>query len=94
MDTHDLSRGRGSLENAVRRIKAKVVTASITTDILYPPHQQQEIQKVIQSVGGSCSYEEIEDQNGHDGFLATAEIGAIFSQLLEDQQTIIKVMRR
>ena len=86
MDTHDLSRGRGSLENAVRRIKGKVVTASISTDILYPPHQQQEIQKVIQSVGGSCSYEEIEDQNGHDGFLlATAEIGDIFSQLLEDQ---------
>ena len=85
MDTHDLSRGRGSLENAARRIKAKVATASISTDILYPPHQQNEIQKVIQSVGGSCSYEEIEDPNGHDGFLlATAEIGAIFKQFLED----------
>ena len=86
MDTHDISRGRGSLENAARRIRAKVATASISTDILYPPHQQQEIQKVIQSVGGSCSYEEIEDPNGHDGFLlAAAEIGGIFKKFLEDK---------
>ena len=84
MDTHDLARGRGSMIDAATRIKAKVATASISTDILYPPHQQLEIQKVIESTGGICSYHEIDDPNGHDGFLlATTHIGAIFSHLLE-----------
>ena len=84
MDTHDLARGRGSMSDAAARIKAKVATASISTDILYPPHQQLEIQKVIESTGGICSYHEIDDPNGHDGFLlATTDIGAIFSHLLE-----------
>ena len=84
MDTHDLARGRGSRSDAAARIKAKVATASIATDILYPPHQQSEIQKVIESTGGICSYHEIDDPNGHDGFLlATKDIGAIISHLLE-----------
>ena len=83
MDTHDLSRGRGTMTDAVSRIKAQVATASITTDILYPPHQQVQIQEVIQAVGGECSYIEIDDPNGHDGFLlATKEIGTVFSSLI------------
>ncbi|MBT95231.1 MAG: homoserine O-acetyltransferase [Acidimicrobiaceae bacterium] len=84
MDTHDLARGRGSLKDAASRIEAKVATASITTDILYPPQQQKEIQRVIESVGGTCSYVEIDDPNGHDGFLlATTDISAIFRRVLE-----------
>lgn len=84
MDTHDLARGRGSLKDAASRIKASVATASITTDILYPPQQQKEIQRVIESVGGTCSYDEIDDPNGHDGFLlATTDISAIFRRVLE-----------
>ena len=72
------------MSDAATRIKAKVATASISTDILYPPHQQLEIQKVIESTGGICSYHEIDDPNGHHGFLlATTRIGAIFSHLLE-----------
>ena len=83
LDTHDLSRGRGTITDAVSRIKAQVATASITTDILYPPHQQVQIQEVIQAVGGECSYIEIDDPNGHDGFLlATKEIGTVFSSLI------------
>jgi homoserine O-acetyltransferase len=84
MDTHDLARGRGSLKDAASRIKASVATASITTDILYPPQQQKEIQRVIESVGGTCTYDEIDDPNGHDGFLlATTDISAIFRRVLE-----------
>ena len=42
-----------------------------------------EIQEVIQAVGGECSYIEIDDPNGHDGFLlATKEIGTVFSSLI------------
>ena len=47
MDTHDLARGRISMEEAVKRISATAATASISTDSLYPPHQQSEIQRLI-----------------------------------------------
>lgn len=85
MDTHDLARGRGSMLDAISRVKARVATASITTDILYPPHQQIKIQQMVETVGGECSYVEIDDNNGHDGFLlATKEIGEVFSGILSD----------
>ncbi|MGI9623858.1 MAG: homoserine O-acetyltransferase, partial [Acidimicrobiales bacterium] len=83
MDTHDLARGRGSLEAAARRIKVPVVTASINTDILYPPHQQMEIRDLITATGGECRYEVIDNPHGHDGFLlAFDEIGELLSDLL------------
>ncbi|MEE2682582.1 MAG: homoserine O-acetyltransferase [Actinomycetota bacterium] len=85
MDTHDLARGRGSMSDAASRIKAQVATASITSDFLYPPHQQIEMQQLIEEAGGKCSYVEIDDPNGHDGFLlATKEIGAVISDLLRN----------
>jgi homoserine acetyltransferase len=71
--------------DAISRVKARVATASITTDILYPPHQQIKIQQMVETVGGECSYVEIDDNNGHDGFLlATKEIGEVFSGILSD----------
>ena len=85
MDTHDLARGRGSMTDAASRVKARVATASISTDTLYPPHQQLDIQRNIEAVGGECSYVEIDDLNGHDGFLlATNEIGEVISSLIHD----------
>ena len=84
MDTHDLARGRISMEEAVKRISATVATASISTDSLYPPHQQSEIQRLILGAGGECAYVEIDDSNGHDGFLLAAEgVGDVLRALLQ-----------
>jgi homoserine O-acetyltransferase len=83
MDTHDLARGRGSLADAVRRIKVPVVTASISSDVLYLPDQQAEIHDVVSIVGGDSSYTVIENSHGHDGFLLAAEeIGPLLHDLL------------
>ena len=84
MDTHDLARGRISMEEAVKRISATAATASISTDSLYPPHQQSEIQRLIHGAGGECAYVEIDDSNGHDGFLLAAEgVGDVLYALLQ-----------
>ena len=84
MDTHDLARGRISMEEAVKRISATAATASISTDSLYPPHQQSEIQRLIHGSGGECAYVEIDDSNGHDGFLLAAEgVGDVLYALLQ-----------
>ncbi len=83
MDTHDIARGRGSLEAAVSRIQVPVVTASITTDILYPPHQQLEICDLVKAAGGDPVHITIDNPHGHDGFLlAPDEVGPLLAELL------------
>lgn len=83
MDTHDVARGRRTAAEAMARIKVPVVTASISTDILYPPHQQEEIHRLITETGGESRYEVIDNPHGHDGFLLAAdEIGELLSDLL------------
>ncbi len=83
MDSHDLARGRGSMSKAVARIRVPVATASISTDFLYPPHQQVEIHRLVTASGGQCVYREIDNPHGHDGFLLAAdELGQLISELL------------
>ena len=84
MDTHDLARGRTSLDAALARVTARVATASIDSDILYPPHQQAEIHERCLAAGLKSTYEIISNPNGHDGFLlAMEEVGAVITRLLE-----------
>jgi homoserine O-acetyltransferase len=73
MDLHDLGRGRGGEANALRRITAPVLSVGITSDILYPPHQQRELADGIDDVGGRATYVEIDSPHGHDAFLIEFE---------------------
>lgn len=65
MDSHDVSRYRGSLTEALGRIKAKMLTVGIRTDILFPVQEQEFLAKHVP--GGECVV--IESPYGHDGFL-------------------------
>lgn len=69
MDLHDLGRGRGGIAKVLGGFRMPVLTASITSDILYPSYQQAELCKLIEDGGGSCSYHVVESPQGHDGFL-------------------------
>ena len=69
MDLHDIARGRGTLQNAVSRIAAPVLSVGISSDILYPTYQQKQIRDMINDVGGTCDYVEIDSPHGHDAFL-------------------------
>ena len=45
------------------------MTVSLSSDFLYPPHQQAALAEVLGMDGRSCSYHSIESVYGHDGFL-------------------------
>lgn len=75
MDTHNLGRGRGSLEEALQTIMAKTLVIGITSDLLCPLREQQ----LIASHIPNATYVEIDSLYGHDGFLV--ETAAITENL-------------
>jgi homoserine O-acetyltransferase len=71
MDSHNVGRGRGGVKTALSRIRARTLVIGITSDVLFPPSEQQLLARHIQG----AMYAEMDSQYGHDGFLIeTAQI--------------------
>jgi len=73
MDLHDVGRNRGGIAKVLGEIRVPVLTASVSSDILYPAYQQAEIHDLIVKGGGECTYEVVNSPQGHDGFLLESE---------------------
>jgi homoserine O-acetyltransferase/O-succinyltransferase len=69
MDSHNVGRGRGSVEIALHEIKAKTLTIGIETDILFPLSEQKFVAENIHN----GEFISINSLYGHDGFLLEAE---------------------
>lgn len=69
MNSHDIGRGRESLEAALKSITAKSIVVGISSDRLFPIEDQELIANNIggEIVGGGLQV--IESEFGHDGFL-------------------------
>jgi len=84
MDLHDIARGRGTLESAIKRIAAKTLIIGISSDILYPSYQQKQIHQMLTEQGTESTYVEIDSPHGHDAFLINLDqVGAPISPFLE-----------
>ena len=70
VDSHDLARGRGAVEDVLRGIEAKCLVVAITSDILFPPSAHEVMVRNIPDV----EYRTIDSQFGHDGFLVEHEL--------------------
>ena len=74
MDSHNVGRGRGGVEAALSRIKARTTVVSIDTDSIFPPQESAVWARWIPG----ADYMEISSRFGHDGFLLeTARLTAI-----------------
>jgi homoserine O-acetyltransferase len=65
MDKHDIGRGRASIQAALNGIKAKALVIGISTDILFPPSEQEILAAYIPDSHLAI----IDSYYGHDGFL-------------------------
>lgn len=65
MDSHDVSRGRGSFEDVLGRVTMPVLVIGISSDVLYPVEEQKELTSLL----GNARYAELVSDNGHDAFL-------------------------
>jgi len=69
MDSHNIARGRESLEGALQLIQARTLVIGIVTDILFPVTEQQFIALHVPG----ATFTAIESLYGHDGFLLEFE---------------------
>jgi homoserine O-acetyltransferase len=69
LDTHDVTRGRGSLEDVLEQLPARALVIGIETDGLFMLSEQREIAAGIPN----AELIVIKSQDGHDGFLLEFE---------------------
>jgi len=73
MDNFDLEHGYESEYEALRRITARLLLVSISSDWLFPASDVRAVAARARSAGVDVEYAELESSHGHDGFLADAE---------------------
>jgi homoserine O-acetyltransferase len=69
MDSHDMGRGRGGLEKALKSISAKVLAVGVNTDLLFLRQESQYLSSIL----NNGSYAELVSTAGHDAFLIEFE---------------------
>ncbi len=69
MDTHNIARNRGSVEEALKRVKAKSLFLGMDSDILFPIREQKYLYERVKN----AEFKTIDSLYGHDGFLLEAE---------------------
>lgn len=68
MDSHDVARDRGAYESVLASTQQPTLIISIDSDVLYPPHEQEELAMLIPH----ATLHTIASPHGHDGFLIDA----------------------
>ncbi len=65
MDSHDVSRGRGDLEEVLRGVRPRTLVVAIDSDILYWPAEQREVARLVPGARLAV----MDSIHGHDAFL-------------------------
>ena len=85
MDSHNVGRGRGSVEQALRMVKAKTCCIGINSDILFP---KEESRFLAEHIPGA-HFHEINSTMGHDGFLTEHEqLTTVINNFYRDKKQI------
>jgi homoserine O-acetyltransferase len=81
MSLFDLGRGRGGVDQALRRISQPLTVVGVDSDRLFPLAQQQRIARLAP---GARPLRVVRSLHGHDGFLVeTDQLAAIVREALE-----------
>lgn len=84
MNDFDLSRGRGNYIDVLESIRQKALVVSVSSDILYPAHEQALLAKHLPD----ARYEILDSDYGHDGFLVqTGELSKLISEFRRSADT-------
>ena len=80
VDSQNAGRGRGGVEAALGRIKARITVVAIDSDLIFPPEEVGMMSKAL-----AVPLKTISSKFGHDGFLLeTEQITAILQPILNE----------
>jgi homoserine O-acetyltransferase/O-succinyltransferase len=83
LDYFDVGRDHGSLDEAMKKVKAKMLVLAFSSDWLYPPFQSEEIVYALTRQQKEVTYCNIDSDYGHDAFLLENDVlGKIVSGFL------------
>jgi homoserine O-acetyltransferase len=74
MNSHDIARGRGSVEDALARVTARALVVGIDSDRLFPVEGQRRIAAGIRTNIDGDEPTVISSEFGHDGFLIEFDV--------------------
>ena len=81
LSSHDVGRGRGGVEAALRGCPVPTIVGGITSDRLYPLRLQEELAELLP---GCTELNVVDSKYGHDGFLLETEaVGKLIRRTLE-----------
>lgn len=69
IDTHNVGRNRGGVEEALAQVKTQTLLIAISSDVLFPPEEMEFMHRYIKNSDYQC----IHSAFGHDGFLIESE---------------------
>ncbi len=85
MDLFDLGDGAPSYDEGVARIHARTLLVGVTTDLLFPIHQTEEVARVLREWGRECRFVRLDSVFGHDAFLIEIErFGRVIRSFLDE----------
>lgn len=88
MDTHDIGRGRGGLEQASMMVKADLLAVGFGNDLLFPPASLKEFVLSVRKKNPRAVFHAVDTSFSHDGFLVEFEKwGTVIKEKLESDQT-------
>lgn len=92
MNTHDLGRDRGGVEQALGQITARTLVVAVDSDRLFPPAQSA---RIAAWVPGADGMRVVRSPYGHDGFLIEFDqLGPIVREFLEELDVQERVRAR
>ncbi|MFY1599562.1 homoserine O-acetyltransferase MetX [Micromonospora sp. WMMD737] len=81
LSSHDVGRGRGGIEAALRDCRVPAIVGGITSDRLYPLRLQAELAELLPGCDG---LDVVDSKYGHDGFLLeTDAVGKLIRRTLD-----------
>ena len=75
MDSHNVGRDRGTVKQALEKVKAKALFLGVSTDVLFPVSEQEFLSQHVEGAHLAI----INSDYGHDGFLI--EIAALTKEI-------------
>lgn len=84
MDTHDVARGRGEYTRVLESLSMPVEVLSITSDLLYPKEEQEELAGHIPD----SRIEYLHESYGHDAFLIEVDKVSKLVKAFRDKITV------